>query len=110
MMCNGAVLFHHRQGFATYCSQCNCVRFAFGTTAIHFTELQFSHFCEYLLDFYPNYDANSLIKNVWIPLGEQNTYLIISGQELHLLKKSLRAALSKLYMRQLITTACQQLN
>jgi len=109
-MCNGTVLFHHRQGFATYCSQCDCVRFAFGTTAIHFTAPQFSQFCEYLLDFYPHYDAHSLNKNVWIPLGEKNTYLVISGQELCLLKKSLCTALSKLYIHRLITTACQQLN
>jgi hypothetical protein len=109
-MCNGAVLFHHRQGFATYCKSCNCVRFAFGTTAIHFTEPQFRQFCEYLLEFYPHYDACSLMKNVWVSLGEQNTYMIISGQELHILKQSLRTALNKLCIQQLIITACKQLN
>ncbi|MCS7017704.1 MAG: hypothetical protein RMJ87_07400 [Cytophagales bacterium] len=109
-MCNGKVLFHHALGFAAYCNQCRCVRFAFGTTAIYFTEHQFSLFCEYILDFYPHYNAASLMKNVWIPLGEQNTYLIISGKELHLLKKSLRRAISRLHVCQLIETACQQLN
>lgn len=109
-MCNNYMLFHHKLGFAACCRQCQCVRFAFGTTAVYFTESQFKLFCEYILDFYPHYDRTSLMKNVWIPLGEQNTYLIVSGKELYWLKKSLRTALNRLHIRRLVETACEQLN
>jgi hypothetical protein len=109
-MCNSNILFHHELGFAAYCCQCRCVRLAFGTTAVYFTEPQFKLFCEYVLDFYPHYDPTCLMKNVWIPLGEQNTYLILSGKELYRLKKSLRTALSRLQICQLVETACEQLN
>lgn len=109
-MCTGYILFHHESGFAAYCQKCGCVRFAFGTTAVYFTESQFRLFCEYILDFYPHYDPASPMKNVWIPLGEQNTYLILSGKELYRLKKSLRIALNRLHIRRLVETACAQLN
>lgn len=91
-MCQNKILHHSSKGFVTYCKSCKHIQMAFGTTAIRFSEVQFKNFCEYVFEFYPQYDKNCKLKNVWIPTTEHTVCFLISGKELHQLKDILEEA------------------
>lgn len=94
-MCSTRLLYQSSDGFMTYCPECKSIQMAFGTTAVKFSEEHFKQFCEMVLEEKP-IDPGCSIKNLWLPLPDKHTRMIISNMELAALHFGLEQAQASL--------------
>jgi len=83
---------------------------AFGNSVISFTMEQYQNFCEYILQFYPNYNKTCFKRNIWIPTTDSATCLLLSGKELHDLQEMLKKSQSSLELIKLLEGIHKQQN
>lgn len=102
-MCDYKVLHQNEHGYVVKCKKCDCVKVAFGTTAISLTRKQLDEFTETLREYseansfglYPNHKA------IAIPTCAKSIQLLYSAEDLKNLLEMLDEANLSLAIEQL---------
>lgn len=109
-MCQNIHLHHSSKGFITYCKACKHIQMAFGNVAICFAMEEYLNFCDYILQFYPQYNKTSFARELWIPTTSKSVCLLLSGKELYDLQEILKKAQNSLELIKLLENIKKQQN
>jgi ribosomal protein L37AE/L43A len=101
-MCQTRELKRSANGLVTHCKNCHHVQIAFGTVAFTLPESEFPEFLEQMAAYSPNYNRDILTKNIWIPLRQNLTCLVLNGKELEELKDLLNDSFQSLLLAELL--------
>jgi hypothetical protein len=104
-MCDYHVLYQNEHGYVVRCKKCDCIKVAFGTTAISLTRQQLEDFAEVVNEYkeavgiglYPNHKA------IAIPTTAKSIQLLYSAEDLQHLIEILNEALLSLAIEPLLT-------
>ena len=102
-MCDYKILHQNEHGYVVRCNKCDCLKVAFGTTAISLTRKQLDEFTEVIREYseansfglYPNH------KSVSIPTAAKSVHLLYSSEDLKKLIELLEEAHLSIAIEQL---------
>src|SRR5262245_27918236 len=83
-MCDYKVLHQNENGYVLQCKKCNCIRVAFGTTALSLTPGQLDEFAEVIYEYNQaeHHAVSANHKIITIPTAASSIQLLYSRQDL----------------------------